>query len=180
MRYTLTQDQEYILSVLKETKSMRKSQAFSLLNKLDSEKQESYAARCLNQLRHMRKIAWQTDELFTLSPLWAVSADAEMLSAIDIMLDLTDIKIHALSASTQPFKLCFLSEQNRGSGNYAVTVVRPGTEVSINYALRSIHGDIHTVIFLLQNISQAKEIQTSLPHFFALFDNGKYHYFSEV
>jgi len=179
MRYTITPDQKYILSILKETKAMRKSQAFTLLHKLSDSKDESYILRCLDQLRHMRKIVWQSEDLFTLSQLWAVPADAEVLSAIDIMLDLTEIRIPAISSSTRPYTLCFLSEQHDGIGDYAVIAVHPGEEVTITTNLRHINNDSTTIVFLLQNISQAKQIQTSLTHFFATYADGNYHYFSE-
>ena len=178
MKFTTTPDQDYILSILKETKAMRKSQALALLSKLDGGNDERYIDRCLSQLRHMRKIVWLSDEVFTLSLLWATPANAEMLSAVDIMLDLTDIRVHALSASTAHYMLCFVSQQKDGVGNYAVINVRPGTEASISESLKNTAPDRCTVIFLLSALSQAEKIQTSMPHFFAISENGMYHYFS--
>jgi hypothetical protein len=178
MKFTTTPDQDYILSVLRETKAMRKSQAQTLLGKLDGGNDERYIVRCLEQLRHMRKIFWQSDEVFTLKALWAVPADAEMLSAADIMLDLTDIRVHTISSSFAQYKLCFMSEQKDGIGNYAVVVVRPGTESMITATLKNASPDERIIIFLLSTLSQAEGIKTSLPHFFAMYDNGIYHYFS--
>jgi hypothetical protein len=178
MKFMTTPDQDYILTILKETKSMRKSQALALLNKLDIENDALYLARLLEQLRHMRKITWLTGGLFTLKPLWSVPADAEMLSAIDIMLDLTDIRVQTVTARTAPYKLCFLSEQKDGIGNYAVCVLHPGTEAAISAMLHSSGYKERTVVFLLSALSQAEKIKTPLPHFFAIFDGGRYKYFS--
>jgi len=55
--FITTPDQEYILSILNTTKAMRKLQAALLLKKLDSGKTEQYVNHCLDQLRHIRKIA---------------------------------------------------------------------------------------------------------------------------
>ena len=176
--FITTPEQDYLLSILKTTKVMRRSQTLTLLQKLDHGKTEQFVARCLEQLRHIRKIVWLTDDLFTLPLLQKSPVDESMLSAIDIMLDLTEVRVDALSASAQPYKLCFLAQQQNDIGNYAIIVAPPGSEAVITASLRSSDDDGRTVIFLVSTLSQAEGIKTSLPHFFAISDGGKYRYYS--
>ena len=178
MQFVTTPEQNYILSVLKVTKVMRRAQAVALLNKLGGGDAGDAADRCLGQLLHIRKIAWLTDDLLTLPLLQKMPVDEDMLAAMDVMLDLTAIKIHVLSASMVPYKLCFMSEQKNGYGRYAVAVVIPGSEAMVSAALLDFERDGRTVIFLLSELSQEKRIKTLLPHFFAIPDCGKYRYFS--
>lgn len=178
MMFTTTQDQDYILSILRETTVMRESQALELLRKLDGGNDDRYVTRCLEQLRHMRKIDLLPDGLFTLKSRWGMPVDEEMLSAIDIMLDLTDIKVHAASAPAAHYKLCFVSEHREGIGSYAVSIVRPGTEAVATALLHNSAHEGRIVIFLLSSLSQAGAIKAVTPHFFAMPCNGGYTYFS--
>jgi len=175
--FMTTPDQEYILSILNTTKAMRKLQAALLLKKLDSGKTEQYVDHCLGQLRHIRKIAL-IKELLTLPHLYNAVPDEDMLAAVDIMLDLTDKKVLAVTASAPPYKLCFLSEQKNGIGNYAIAVVHPGLEPIITASLLNSAHENRTVIFLLSELSQAERIKTTMPHFFAVPDSGKLRYLS--
>jgi len=127
---------------------MRKLQAALLLKKLDSGKTEQYVDLCMDQLRHIRKIAL-TDKLLTLPQLYNTAPDEDMLAAVDIMLDLTDKKVLAVTASAPPYKLCFLAEQKNGIGNYAIAVVHPGSEPIMTASLQNSAYENRTVIFLL-------------------------------
>ena len=172
-----TPDQEYVMFILKAVKAMRITQAYSLLRKLDGSKTGRYASRCLDQLRYMQKI-WMAGGTLTFPRLHGAPVDEDMLAAIDVMLDLTDIKVHAISSSTLPYKLCFLAEQNNGMGNYAVIVAHPSSEAVTAASLQNTDPDGRTVIFLISELSQAASIKTDLPHFLALNDGGKYKYLS--
>ena len=175
--FVTTPDQEYIMLVLQAAKVMRKTQACKLLSKLDSRKTDQYTGRCLDQLRYMQRV-YLTGDMLMLPRLYNAPADEDMLAAIDIMLDLTDIRIHAISASTPPYKLCFLAEQKNGMGSYAVFAASPGSEALISAKLQNSGQNVHTVIFLISEISQAESIKTAMPHFFALPDGGNYRYLS--
>lgn len=175
--FTVTQEQEYILSILHKTKVMRKEQAVKLLRIADFKRNAEYTTRCLEQLRHIRKIKWVSSDVFTLPILYMEPIDEEMLSAVDIMLDLTDSKILALSASKPPYKLCFVNGSEDSFGSYAVIVVPHGSETMITASLYGAESNNRTVIFLLSDSSQKERIKTALPHFFAIHDSGKYRYF---
>ena len=175
--FVTTPEQGYILSILQETKFMRKDQVFKLLNSVDSRITAGYTDRCLGQMRHIRKITWRTDDVICLPDLYKEPKDDEMLAAIDIMLDLTDFKILVVSAGPAPYKLCFLTEQSASLGSYAVIIVAPGSEEMITASLHGADPESRTIIFLLPEILQKNNIETALPHFFAVYDGGKYRYF---
>jgi len=175
--FVITPDQEYILDILRKTRVMRTDQAAKLLSVIDAGKSEQYTARLLNQLQHMQKIAWKTDSLFTTPLLYKAPVDDEMLSAVDIMADLTDYRVASLSSYSKPYKLCFYTEQGDSIGSYAVIFVSPGDEMKITAALHDADKDDRTIIFLSSEPIQREIIKTSLPHFFAIRDNGKYRYY---
>lgn len=174
--FTVTPDQKYVLSVLDATKVMRKSQATKLLVKLGGGRTEDYARHCLWQLKHIRKIAWKTDEVFVTPMMFNEPMDEDMLPAADIMLDLTDQRVISVSAGLAPYKLRFLSERDYGPNGFAIVVLNVGTEREINASLTTAPGD-YTIIFLLSYLSQKDRVKTSLPHYFALRDGGRCRYF---
>jgi len=174
--FTTTPDQKYLLSVLDATKTMRRDQAARLLAKLRGEHDEAYAARCLWQLRHIRKIAWKTGGVFSTPMLSNEPTDGDMLSAIDVMLDLTDRRVLSASQGPAPYKLRFLSERGNGLGQFAVVVFNAGAERSVAAALPTA-PDGHAVIFLLPDLSHKARVKTSLPHYFAIRDGSRLRYF---
>ena len=178
LKFITTPEQDYILSILKVVKVLRKSQAVRLLKKLDGSKNEQCWERCFGQLGHIRKIAWLSDDLFTMPLLQRNAVDEDMLQAVDVMLDLTDIRVQSLSSSKPPYNLCFLAEQKKDFGSYAIIIARPGTEAVITASLNNSGQDGRTVVFILSDPSQTQGIKTSLPHFFAISDGSKYRYFS--
>jgi len=179
MRFTTTPEQDYILAILKATGIMRKTQAVKLLDKLGGCKGESHWERCFRQLGHIRKIAWVSDGLFTLPLLRRAPVDGDMLRAIDIMADLTDARVRAVTASTPPYKLCFLAEQRKGFGSYSIAIARPGAEALLTAAMQNHAQDGRTVVFLLSSPSQAGLVKTPLPHFFAVPEGGGYRYYTD-
>ena len=170
MRFITTPEQDYLLSVLKATKVMMKAQAFRLISKLNIGRNGQYVDRCLAQLGHIRKIAWYSDDLFTLPMLQRLPVDDDMLPAIDVMLDLTETKLEVISALTSPCKLSFLTKQKDNYGNYVVTVVHPGFETVAVESLLSLAPEGRTVVFIISNPAQIQKIKTALPHYYALID----------
>jgi len=174
--YTITPNQEYILSILNETKVMRKDQAIRLLMKLDAGITVEDAQRCIGQLRHIRKLVWKTDNVFTHPMLFHKPTDDEMLSAIDIMIDLSKQRVLSVSAGPAPFKFRFLSEEGNGARSFAVAVVQPGYESTIMAAPNdTLEGCI--AILLLSERSQKDTVKTEMQHYFAIRSGGRYHYF---
>jgi hypothetical protein len=174
----LTADQEYILSLLQKTRFMRSVQACRLLGKLDGGKVERYVMRSLRQLRHLSKIAWITEDVFTLPDLYNSTIDREMLAAVDIMLDLADGRILALSAPGPPFTLRFMSEQGGGLKSYAVANLPPGHEAALAALINEsgLPGG-STVLVLLSELSQMEAVRILLPHYFVIRGADGYRYF---
>lgn len=174
--FTVTQDQKYVISILDATKMMRKGQAVRLLSKLGAEYTDDYALRCLLQLKYIRKIAWKTDDLFAVPMMFNEPIDEDMLSAVDVMLDLTEKRILSIAAGPEPYKLRFLSASDKGSKGFAVIALNAGIESRMKSLLAEA-PEGYTIIFLLSNILQKDRVETSLPHYFAIRDGGKYRYF---
>jgi hypothetical protein len=174
----LTADQAYILSILQKTRFMRKDQALRLLGKLDGRKTESQLACCLRQLRYIARIAWNTEAVFTLPDLYNSEIDEDMLSAVDIMLDLADGQILALSAPGPPFKLRFMTEQEQSLKAYAIAAVPPGYEaVSAAILNESALPKGSTLMLLLSELSQTEKIRIVFPHYFVIRGEAGYRYF---
>ena len=180
MRFVTTPEQDYLLSVLRAAKVMKKTQAFRLLSKLNTGRNEQYVERCLAQLGHIRKIAWYSDDLFTLPMLQRLPVDDDMLHAIDVMLDLTETRIEAVSALTPPCKLSFLTKQENNYGSYVITVVHPGSETVVSATLLGTTPEGRTVVFIISDPAQMHKIKTDLPHYYALMDTegGGFRYYS--
>jgi hypothetical protein len=174
--FTITPTLEYVLSVLDATKVMRKEQAFKLLKKFDAGKTEEHLIRDLRQLKHIQKIVWKSDDVLTTPLLFNEPTDEEMLSAIDIMLDLTDRRILSISRGPAPYTLRFVSEYRDRVKAFAVIIVNARSERSIK-ALLPGGSDECTIIFVISSLSQKDRIKTSLQHFFAVRDGGRYRYY---
>ncbi len=158
---------------------------FSLLNKLEDRKTEWHSENCLKQLQHMNRITWsaKAEDVFTLPLFYNSPVDNDMLSAIDIMLDLTDTRVLKVSAPGPPFKLRFLTERKDRLNGYVIASVLPGGETraaalineSAQYSDRLPLGI--TVIILLPDMSLAKTMRLNVPHYFAIRGTNGYRYF---
>lgn len=177
--FKFTPDQDYILDVLKKTKFMRTEQAFRLLKAVDGRKNEQYAEGMLRQLKHMQKIIWHDDSntIFSLPNQYGKPVDEEMLSAIDIMTELNDVKIVSVSSNNPLYKLSFITGQEDSLSDYAVIFVSHGSEAAVSAALNDMNPGSRTVILLLSDFGQKDSITAVVPHYFAVYDNGKYRYF---
>ena len=176
----LTKDQEYILTIIKATRVLRRIHAFSLLSKLDSEIPDWYCDKCLRQLQHISRIAWSTkaEDVFTLPEMYDRPIDTDLLAAIDIMLDLTDKRIQAISAPGPPFKLRFLTERKSKLKGYAIAAVPPGNEAPMAALINeSAPAAGSAAIILLSDMSQMETLRIRIPHYFVIRGANGYRYF---
>jgi hypothetical protein len=132
----------------------------------------------------LQKIRLNRDGVACLSHLVDSPVDCDLLSAIDVMLDLSGNTPIVVSSKKPPFKLCFLSQRGDRLGSYGVITASPGDERRVclmldEYARDSAGNglDSRTAIFILRNPDRRNMFTTSLPHCFAVFDAGKYRYF---
>ena len=176
MSFKLTHDQKCIADVLEITGFLKIAQAHKLLEMRSAEKDFAYAKKVLSQLQHINRALWCADEIVTLPHLRKKDIDFDMLSAVDIMLELLEVPALAISTDKPPFKLSFLAERGEDIVPFAVAVVAPGTETELNHHL-SFAGRELTAIFLLSDISQRELLTSSLTHFFAIRDGERLCYF---
>jgi len=171
----LTNDQNYLLSILEHTICMKTDQAARLINMGGQQKNESYFNSCLRQLRYLGKIIFVRGNIISLP--YHGYYDIEMLDVIDVMLDMAEKSILAVNTN-KPFKLCFLTELENGIGNFAVLPVPQGKEKRLAIEISEANAEKKTVIFLLSDIKQKDLLNLSTPHYFAIRgENGEYKYF---
>jgi hypothetical protein len=173
--YLTTPEQERLYTIIDKTGCMTTAQAERILPQKNPDAPESFSARVLRQLQYQQKVRFVSESVLTLPHLVERAPDRDMLAAVDIMLDITNGAPMDMSVKTPPFKLCFLAEQNGQIGSYGIIIAVPGNERRLNFQLEG--TERRTVIFLLTSPKQSEKIQTTLPHYFAVADCGKYRYF---
>jgi hypothetical protein len=179
----MTLGQNRLLDIIRRTGYLTTIHAYRLLDKPAPTGQSAssdYPARVLKQLQHMQKIRLNANGAACLPHLADMPVDYDMLSTIDVMLDLSGNDPIAVSSKKPPFKLCFLSQRGDRLGSYGVVIAQPGDERRVCCSLGGCVSDIfdsRTVVFVLRNPRQRDMFKTPLPHYFAVFDAGKYRYF---
>jgi len=104
---------------------MKTAQVARLISLAASKKNGAYINSCLRQLRYLGKIIFLEGDVVSLP--YYDGYDSEMLSAIDIMLDLTEKNILTLDTD-KPFKLSFVTEFEEDICSYAIMPVPAGME----------------------------------------------------
>lgn len=175
----LTQDQRFLLSVLKETRCLTRRQVLRLLRVRTPGKEEAQADAALRQLRYLGKIRPVGEQVIALAGDGGREPDRDMLEAVDVMLDLCGHGLETLSAHRPPFKLVFLTTLDGGTISvFAVLPVAPGQEAEAVTRLEMVPAEPHqSIIFLLSDLSQRALISVRRPHYFAARDNGRLRYF---
>ena len=167
----LTQAQEKILSLMEQTGCLRIDQAARILG----DDSGDYARRVLSQLRHMQRVYMPGETTAVLFHLSRQPPDADMLRAVDVLLDISGGNPLAVSAGAPPLKLRFLVEAEGGRiGSYAVVVVPPGREEVLSFQLEN--TERRTLILLLEDLSQRDKLVIRQPHYFAVFDERLHYY----
>lgn len=177
----LTENQAYLLSVLRETHYLRCAQAYLLLRLKEPWKTPEQADAAMRQLRYLGRAVFLEGNVIALPEYREKAPDTGMLDAVDVMLDLAGKELLRISAHKSPFKLCFLSSQaDGGIGSFAVMPVELGREAAVSAQVQLAEADRRTVVFLLSDWSQHEAVHTGLPHYFMLRDGGKRRYFKGV
>jgi hypothetical protein len=174
--FLITPEQDLVYGVLEKTGCLTAEQALRILRASYDASNLDRALGVFNQLRHMQRLYLKPDNMAILPHLAQKPADADMLAAADVMLDLSNGKPLEISAKKPPFKLCFLAEHGEKIGSYGVVIVQPGEEDAANRALEETDTR-RTVIFLLSESAQRPLLKTAQQHYFAIPDGDKYRYF---
>jgi hypothetical protein len=189
----MTRDQQKLFDVIRHTGYLTAIHARRLLDKsvpvgstgpVERAVHSGYPLRVLGQLQYLQKIRLNRGDVACLPHLVDSPVDHDMLSAIDVMLDLSGNAPVAVSSRKPPFKLCFLSQCGDRLGSYGIVAAPSGDERRVclmldEYAKDGAGNDLdsRTVVFVLRDPGLREAFNTSLPHYFAVFDAGKYRYF---
>lgn len=136
----LTNDQRFLLDILREVRCMRLDQILPLMRLRDPSKAKSHCEAILRYLRYAGELVPVGDNLVCLAEFRGQEADPEMLCALDILLSLAVGPPLQLTSRRPPYKLCFLLERGRESGKidaFAVLPVEPGREQLVSILWRS-------------------------------------------
>ena len=163
----LTEDQQYFLSILRETGFIRPDQVLPLLRINEPQKEIIHAGALLRRLRYMGLLARSGDGCICLPDLLRDRPDSEILLSLDVLLALRPERLLKVSAR-QPYKLCFLLQRSDGWIDYfAVMPVRAGHEGRISQLLQAEQKN-YVFLLPLENMEQHRQITLSRSHFFVL------------
>ena len=109
----LTEDQQYFLSILRETGFIRPDQVLPLLRINEPQKEIIHAKALLRRLRYMGLLARSRDGCICLPELLRDRPDSEILLSLNVLLALRPERLLQVSAR-QPYKLCFLLQRSDG------------------------------------------------------------------
>lgn len=127
----LTNDQRFLLDILREVRYMRLDQILPLMRLRDPAKAKSHCEAILRYLRYAGELVPVGDDLVCLAEFRGQEADPEMLCALDILLslavsqkDLTYIATPDLRTRYHPGQTlnCVLKEYDRREGQFWVSV----------------------------------------------------------
>ena len=166
----LTNDQRFLLDILREVRYMRLDQILPLMRLRDPAKAKSHCEAILRYLRYAGELVPVGDDLVCLAEFRGQEADPEMLCALDILLSL---------AVGPPLKLCFLLERGRESGKidaFAVLPVEPGREQLVSILLAQQSQDV-TVLLSLSDLEQHRLLHINQRHYFVIRKEGRLRFF---
>ena len=154
----LTNDQRFLLDILREVRYMRLDQILPLMRLRDPAKAKSHCEAILRYLRYAGELVPVGDDLVCLAEFRGQEADPEMLCALDILLSLAVGPPLQLTSRRPPSKLCFLLERL----------------VSILLAQQS--QDV-TVLLSLSDLEQHRLLHINQRHYFVIRKEGRLRFF---
>lgn len=173
----LTVIQDYIMNLLKTYRCLSERQidrlaAMTFKDGADYVKQHRVRLFSIN--RHLL-----TKPLPGLLGMAAAKPDHDLIAAIDVMLEFRRQPIITYRPGKPPFKLVFVKGMEDGLLRaYHVAVVHRGAEFSIPQQAESVlKGRKNAVIFLLDDIGQAKAIHAPYEHYYATAGKSGFRFF---
>ena len=159
-----TIEQEYILRLLGDFNCLRVSHMERLVRAKYGKNAKAVAAM-LRQLRVMGKVRLDGE---TVSLVYSTAHD-DVLTAFDVMLDMTRGAVESVEPAAPPFTLIFTTAADT-AGIIAAGEGRGG-KIPKNEAM--------TIVIVLNNMEQRQYFADGKNRYFALRDeNGRYKYFS--
>lgn len=106
------------------------------------------------------------------------SPNMSYIKSVDIMLTLVPDTIPQFQKGTSPFTLTFFKLRNDDKlWRYDICSVKSGDEVMVNALLENINAKYRMIVFLLENISQQKDIAVGCEHCFVTCTGGEYRFY---
>ena len=159
----LTNDQRFLLDILREVRYMRLDQILPLMRLRDPAKAKSHCEAILRYLRYAGELVPVGDDLVCLAEFRGQEADPEMLCALDILLSLAVGPPLQLTSRRPPYKLCVLP-------------VEPGREQLVSILLAQQSQDV-TVLLSLSDLEQHRLLHINQRHYFVIRKEGRLRFF---
>ena len=117
----LTNDQRFLLDILREVRYMRLDQILPLMRLRDPAKAKSHCEAILRYLRYAGELVPVGDDLVCLAEFRGQEADPEMLCALDILLSLAVGPPLQLTSRRPPYKSasCWSGEGRVGKSTHS-------------------------------------------------------------
>jgi len=173
----LTNVQVSILELLKTYRCLRNDQICRIIGR-EFQSESAFIVRHLERLQTLcRYKLCQPRPGFT-GVVGAVPDD-DLLLAVDVMLEFQACGLGTFRPGKPPFKLIFFKIGEKGHLRaYYVTIVHSGTENLLSSLARNTaKGCGNAVIFVLDNIQQARHIQFPFEHFYVVRENDGYQFY---
>ena len=173
----LTNDQRFLLGILREVRYMRLDQILPLMRLHDPSKTKPQCEAMLRYLRYAGELVPMGGDLVCLADFRGQAADPEMLCSLDILLSLAIGPPIQLTSRRPPYKLCFLLERESGKIDaFAVLPVERGREQLVNILLAQHSQDV-TVLLPLSDLEQHRLLHARQRHYFVIRKEGRLRFF---
>lgn len=166
----LSKPQKEVLDMLKQFGALREDQMKNLLLQRYSNLHFEpiiYQMVCGGLVRRENKyIFYQNGKI-----------DADIETAVDVMLLLAPKHIETMQKGCAPFALTFFKERQKKLWRYDVCIVKPDNEAIVCALLENINHKYRMIVFVLDTLDQQKKIKVPCEHCFALKENGTYKFY---
>lgn len=167
----LEEDQNFFMTILRETGFVRMDQVLPLLRMREPWKEPHQAEAMLRRLRYLGLLVPVGSSLIALPELRELAADREMLLALDTLLALEPERLLQISACP-PYKLRFLIQRGKRLDFFAVVPVPDGQEARVCQLLQA-EPRKDTFLLLLDSPEQHARIILDRSYFLVLRQDGR-------
>ena len=106
--------------------------------------------------------------------------DADIITAIDIMLEIESKTIEMIQKGKSPFTLTFFKHREEKLCRYDICTAKQGLEQLLTAELENINAKYRTVVFVLESPEQQDNLFALCEYCFVWREEGEYHFYKEV
>lgn len=106
--------------------------------------------------------------------------DADIITAIDIMLEIESKTIEMIQKGKSPFTLTFFKHREEKLCRYDICTAKQGLEQLLTAELENINAKYRTVVFVLESPEQQDNLFAPCEYCFVWKEEGEYHFYKEV